>query len=223
MASCGWCGGWHERAPPLRSVHPSARCAQGRPVKPLRADADWDAEPGARAHAPELQAFYEANPEYWLLVHGHPPAPGEAAEGFDFTPPEMPYSVLPVWLIRDRASRRLVGDLWIATDLMAPGVSHLGFFMVETARHGSGFAAELHAAYEAWAASAGARWLRLGVVESNLRALAFWQRMGYVEVRQRSGVTIGALTHTLRVMAKPLERNTLAEYFSAVPRDRPDA
>jgi GNAT superfamily N-acetyltransferase len=191
-------------------------------VKPLRADADWFAEPGLRSHAGELQAFYEANPEYWLMVHGHAPAPGEAAEGFDFTPPEMPYNALPVWLIRERTSRRLLGDLWIATDLLAPGVSHLGFFMVETARHGSWLAAEVHAAYEAWAAGAGARWLRLGVVEINQRATAFWRRMGYVEVRQRSGVVIGALTHRLRVMVKPLPGNSLDDYLAAVPRDRPD-
>jgi RimJ/RimL family protein N-acetyltransferase len=192
-------------------------------VEPLRPDADWLAEPGLRSHASELQAFYEANPEYWLLVHGHAPPPAEAAEGFDFTPPEMPYSALPVWLIRDRATRRLIGDLWIATDLLAPGVSHLGFFMVETARHGSGFAGEVHAAYEAWAADAGARWLRLGVVEANQRATAFWRRMGYVEVRQRGGVVIGALTHRLRVLVKPLPGSSIDDYLAAVPRDRADA
>lgn len=192
-------------------------------MKPLRSDAGWFAEPGDRSQAGELQAFYEANPEYWLLVHGHAPPPAEAAEGFDFTPPEMPYSALPVWLIRDRSSRRLLGDLWIATDLLAPGVSHLGFFMVETARQGTGFAAEVHAAYEAWAEAGGARWLRLGVVVSNVRATAFWRRMGYVEVRQRTGVVIGALTHQLRVMVKPLPGNSLDAYLAAVPRDRADA
>jgi GNAT superfamily N-acetyltransferase len=192
-------------------------------MTPLRAGAVWTAEPGTRSHAPELQAYYEANPEYWLLVHGHPPPPGEAEEGFDYKPPEMPYRSLPVWLIRERASGRLIADLWIATDLLAPGVSHLGFFLIERARQGSGFADELHQAYEAWARGDGARWLRLGVVESNRRAATFWLRMGYVEVTQRSRVAIGALTHRLRIMVKALPGSTLDDYLAAVPRDRAGA
>jgi GNAT superfamily N-acetyltransferase len=186
----------------------------------LRQDADWFAEPGTRSHASELQAYYEANPEYWRLVHGHPPPPGEAEEGFDFKPPEMPYRSLPVWLIRERVSGRLIADLWVATDLLAPGVSHLGFFLIERARQGSGFADELHEAYEAWARGDGARWLRLGVVENNRRATAFWRRMGYVEVTRRSDVVIGALTHQLRIMVKVLPGSTLDDYLAAVPRDR---
>ncbi len=189
-------------------------------MAPLRQDADWFAEPGTRSHASELQAYYEANPEYWRLVHGHPPPPGEAEEGFDFKPPEMPYRSLPVWLIRERVSGRLIADLWVATDLLAPGVSHLGFFLIERARQGSGFADELHEAYEAWARGDGARWLRLGVVENNRRATAFWRRMGYVEVTRRSDVVIGALTHQLRIMVKVLPGSTLDDYLAAVPRDR---
>ncbi|MCU0768178.1 MAG: GNAT family N-acetyltransferase [Burkholderiaceae bacterium] len=189
-------------------------------MAPLRQDADWFAEPGTRSHASELQAYYEANPEYWRLVHGHPPPPGEAEEGFDFKPPEMPYRSLPVWLIRERVSGRLIADLWVATDLLAPGVSHLGFFLIERARQGSGFADELHEAYEAWARGDGARWLRLGVVENNRRATAFWRRMGYVEVTRRGDVVIGALTHQLRIMVKVLPGSTLDDYLAAVPRDR---
>lgn len=191
-------------------------------MTPLRADAEWIATEADRSAAAELQAFYEANPEYYEITHGHAPAPDAALKGFDFRPPaDMPYTALPMWLIRERESGRVIGEVSVAIDLLAPGVTHLGFFMVATSRHGTGFAAELHAAYEAWAIRQGARWLRLGVVEAHRRANRFWLRQGYVEVCQRRDYVLGDLSHTLRVMVKPLRSNSLDDYIAAVPRDRP--
>lgn len=49
-------------------------------MMPLQANASWLAVLAERISAEEVQAFYEANPEYWLITHGHPPPPAEAAE-----------------------------------------------------------------------------------------------------------------------------------------------
>lgn len=190
-------------------------------MTPLRTDADWIATEADRSASAELQAFYEANPEYYEITHGHAPAPDAARKGFEFRPPaDMPYTALPMWLIRERDSGRVIGEVSVATDLLAPGVTHLGFFMIETSRHGTGFAAELHASYEAWAIGQGARWLRLGVVEAHQRAHRFWLRQGYVEVCQRPDYVLGDRSHTLRVMVKPLASNSLEGYLAEVPRDR---
>jgi GNAT superfamily N-acetyltransferase len=193
-------------------------------VKPLDATADWYAELAERDCARELQAFYDANPEYWKLTHGHGPQPNAAEEGFDVQPPaDMTYTSLPDWLIRLRGSDRIVGQVAVATDLMAAGVTHLGFFMIETARHASGFGDELYAAYERWAIDQGARWLRLGVVERHFRAQRFWQRHGYIEVCRRRDYALGDLRHTLLVMVKPIASDSLDAYLERVPRDRPVA
>ena len=190
-------------------------------MRPLRADAHWIATEADRSAAAELQAFYEANPGYYEITHGHAPAPDAALQGFNFRPPaDMPYTALTTWLVRERDSGRLVGEVSVATDLLAPGVTHLGFFMVATSLQGTGFAAEVNAAYEAWAIEQGARWLRLGVVEAHRRAHRFWLRQGYTEVCQRRGYVLGDLSHTLLVMAKPLAANSLDDYLAAVPRDR---
>lgn len=186
--------------------------------------AGWCALERTRDALPELQAFYEANPDYWHMVHGVPPLPDEAEADFDTRPPpEMSWRELHNWLIRDRATNRIVGEIGAASDLPAPGVMHLGFFIVEDAQQGTGFAHEVYRGYEAWAIAQGARWLRLGVVECNARGRRFWERVGYQEVRRRSGVRIGELTHELIVMMKPIGTNTRAEYLQAVERDRPDA
>jgi GNAT superfamily N-acetyltransferase len=192
-------------------------------LRPLRADAAWFAAPADRRVAGELQAFYEANPEYWHLTHGHAPGPDEALHGLDARPPEdMPYGELPMWVIRDRASDAIIGEVDVATDLLAGGVVHLGFFIVATARHGSGFAAEVYASYEAWAIEGGARWLRLGVVAANPRAASFWRAQGYIEVRRRQGYVLGECTHELIVMVKAVGSNTLTDYLAVVLRDRPE-
>ena len=92
--------------------------------------------------------------------------------------------------------------------------------MTATRTHGSGFAHRLHEAYERWAIDRGARWLRLGVVEVNRRAEAFWRRLGYIQVKRQDGYVLGDRTHVLITMAKPMPGESLREYFNLVPRDR---
>lgn len=181
------------------------------------------ARPATRAETAEIQAFNEANPAYWLLTHGHPPPPDDAQRAFDAHPPsDMSYRDDPWFIVRDAASGALAAQVACAIDLMAPGVFHLGFFIVATPRIGTGFAQRLYDAYEHWALENGARWLRLGVVECNVRAHAFWRRQGYVDVKRREGFVLGTRSHVLFTMVKPSPGETLDQYLAAVPRDRSD-
>jgi GNAT superfamily N-acetyltransferase len=176
-----------------------------------------------RAETTEIQAFNEANPEYWLLTHGHPPPPDDAQRAFDAHPPaDMNYREDPWFIVRDAATSALAGHVACAIDLMAPGVFHLGFFMVATSRIGTGFAQRLYEAYEKFTFRHGARWLRLGVVECNERGRAFWRRQGYVDVKRLDDFVLGERSHRLFTMVKPRAGETLDEYLAAVPRDRSD-
>jgi GNAT superfamily N-acetyltransferase len=171
---------------------------------------------------PMLQRFFEANPEYHRLVTGQPPAADAAHEIFVGVPPDwMPYA--RKWLLGlfDEAGA-LLGLADIITDLLAPGVWHLGLFVVATPLHGTGMAMACYGRLESWMRDQGARWLRLGVVMGNARAERFWERAGYVDTRLRHGVEMGERINTLRVMMKPLAGGSLSEYLSLVARDRPE-
>jgi RimJ/RimL family protein N-acetyltransferase len=93
-----------------------------------------------RCEVAEIQAFNDSNPEYWLLTHGHPPPPDDAARAFDAHPPaDMSYCEDLWFIVRDE-SGTIVAQIAVATDLMAAGVYHLGFFIVETQSWGRGLA-----------------------------------------------------------------------------------
>ena len=174
------------------------------------------------AHAPELQRFFEANPEYFLAVNGEPAGPNEAHEEIHG---ELPagWRFTKKWLVGYMdAQNTMVAMANVVSDLLAPGVWHIGLFVVANSRHGTGDAQALYRGLESWAATNGAAWLRLGVVQGNARAERFWEALGFVQSRIRSGVEMGRLTNTLRVMFKPLAGGTREAYLSLVPRDRPD-
>jgi GNAT superfamily N-acetyltransferase len=174
------------------------------------------------ADVPELQRFFEANPEYHLAVTGEAPALHEGQKEFELAPPAgWPFEKR--WLLAFVAKDGTwigVGD--VISNLFVPGVWHVGLFMVATSLRGSGAARSLYYALESWMRGSGARWLRLGVVEGNARAERFWESAGYTEVRKRNDVQMGKQFNTLRVMVKPLGAEPLAQYLAAIARDRPE-
>lgn len=170
-----------------------------------------------------LQRFFDANPQYFLAVNGESAGANEAHDELHY---ELPagWPCTKKWLIGyfdEEGVLQAIANVF--SDLLAPGVWHIGLLIVATARHGNGDAHVLYRSLEAWAAQNGARWMRLGVVQGNARAERFWESAGFVEVRRREGEVMGRLTNTLRVMAKPLAGDSLGAYLALVPRDRPQA
>jgi RimJ/RimL family protein N-acetyltransferase len=172
---------------------------------------------------PILQGFFDANPKYFLAVNGQPAMATEARDEFQNMFPEG-WSFTKQWIIGFwREQDSLIGMANVVSDLLAPGVWHIGLFVVATSLHGSGAAQSIFAKLEDWARGSGAQWLRMGVVEGNTQAERFWKKFSLVEVRKRDGVEMGRLTNTIRVMAKPLAGGALHEYLALVARDRPDS
>lgn len=172
--------------------------------------------------APRLQAFFEANPEYFRTVYGRIAKPTEAHEQLhDLPPPEMPYA--DRWVLAfDDERGRMVAMGGVLADFLAEGVWHIGLFIVASDLHGTGIGRAVHDALASWMRARGARWIRLGVVVGNVKAERFWERMGYREVRRRLRVAFDDGPRDLRVMVKPLDGASLEGYLERVARDRPE-
>lgn len=178
------------------------------------------------ADVPALQRFFDANPAYFESVHGEPAQADEAQLEFDdLPPPGLAFG--RKWMLRiddeGHAAGELVAMASLFEDFIAAGVWHLGLFIVASDRHGSGQARALYAALERWVAAQGGRWLRLGVVQGNERALRFWRGRGYVMLRERGPVEMGLRMNMLDAMLKPLAGGSVDEYLALVARDRPGA
>jgi GNAT superfamily N-acetyltransferase len=172
---------------------------------------------------PALQAFFASNPEYFIAVNGMPPRDDEAQQEFDdLPPPSMTFEKR--WMLGFvDTSERLVGMAYVLSDFLAKGVWHIGLFIVATPLHGTGTSRVLYRNLEEWMRTSGANWIRLGAVVGNPRAERFWEKVGYAEVRRRSGVQMGNLTSTVRVFMKALGAGALDEYLRLVERDRPES
>jgi ADP-ribose pyrophosphatase YjhB (NUDIX family)/GNAT superfamily N-acetyltransferase len=193
----------------------SSVCLPTSPLPSLRVIRLDDAE------VPLLQRFFDANPAYFVAVQGEPAQPNEAHEEVHGAlPADFSYSEKLVIGYQQRDGE-LAAMATVVTDLLAAHVWHIGLFIVASARHGNGDARRLHDGLEQWARDHGAHWLRLGVVQGNVRAERFWAACGYTQVRLREGLVMGQRTNTVRVMLKPLAGDTVDEYLAQVPRDRP--
>jgi GNAT superfamily N-acetyltransferase len=178
---------------------------------------------------PRLQAFFDANPGYFIAINGRPPHPDEAQSEFDEMPPaHLGYSRRWFLGLYDRVEAEqteeptLAGVAIVVSDLGANGVWHLALFFVDGALQGRGVAGEVYAAMETWVRAQGARWLRLSVVEGNQRAQRFWSRQGFQAVRSREGIDTGGRLNTVHVLVKPMAaEGDLAAYLELMPRDRP--
>jgi len=187
----------------------------------LFGDAEFQARPLLDNDLPMLQAFFVANPDYFIAVNGVPPRSDEARQEFDErVPAGMAYERQYRLGLFD-AQGGLIGVAWLVSILFAAGVWHIGLFIVATALHGSGRAQAMHQALHDWIACQGARWIRLGAVVGNRRAERFWEKLGYLEVRRRTGIQTGLRISTVRVFVKGVGGAGLDEYLQRVERDRP--
>jgi GNAT superfamily N-acetyltransferase len=176
----------------------------------------------ASQHEELLQQFFVDNPEYFIKVSGEKASPNEAHETIHDGPPAGWTYSRKIAIGYLNKANRIAATVDVIQDLLAPNVWHIGLFMIDANRYGTGEAQAIFRGIETWAVNHGAQWLRLGVVLGNSRAESFWQSMGFNETRTREGVEMGQRVNTIRVMFKPLCGGTLAQYLTWVERDRPE-
>ncbi len=139
-------------------------------------------------HAAQIQACFEGAPDYFARTEGRPPGPDAAAAlvaDAEADDARLVDALVP------RGGGPAVGVLDLHLDYPEPGTAHVGLLLFRESCQGLGYGKETIAAVEAALARAGYRALRLSVVDENVEAKLFWQRLGFAEAgRLDRGVTV---------------------------------
>jgi len=135
---------------------------------------------GAIDEMAALQRVLEAAPAYFETVTGLPPGNAEAQSTFTALPPGKGYEDKRVWGLY--AGEQMVGcaDVIRGYPVREKAVIGLLLLAERWQRRGLGraFARLIEQVIAGWPEIST---LRLGVVERNTGALAFWRKLGYVE------------------------------------------
>lgn len=166
-----------------------------RRSKVIRLDAGRDAS--------AVQDVLERCADFNVVVEGRPPGPSAAMEFFDAAPNE--------WRAEDvdklgvyAEDGRLIGLIESVDGYPRQGAVHLGLLLLEPGARGRGLGADLYGSYEGWAASRGAKRIRLGVVADNEAGHRFWTRMGFTELSQTEPQEMGEKIQATRIMERAL-------------------
>lgn len=126
---------------------------------------------------PAVAAFYRAAPDYWLLAEGACDPERQAAEFFTDAPPGCdPTASDRLGLF---VGDRLSGVAELSYGFPAAGDAYLGLMILGPWAQGAGHGRALLAELRTRARVRGAAQMFLGVLDSNPRGRAFWERQGF--------------------------------------------
>jgi RimJ/RimL family protein N-acetyltransferase len=139
-------------------------------------------------HAAQIQACFEGALDYFARTEGRPPGPDAAIQLLADAEVD---DRRRVYLLVPRAGGPGVGVLDLHLDYPEPRAAQIGLLLLREACQGLGYGTETTAAAEAALSRAGYHTLRLSVVDENVAAKVFWERLGFAVVgRLDRGVTV---------------------------------
>jgi ribosomal protein S18 acetylase RimI-like enzyme len=142
---------------------------------------------------------------YAMLVNGKPPSPNDGIAFFaDIAPGKRLGDMLKLGILDD--SGRLVGVVDVVRSHPGERDWYIGLLLLhpDVRGHGAGRAAVAYV--DTAAKAAGAMRLVLSVVDDNTAALAFWRRLGFVDVRRLEPRRFGVKTHARYELAREVLR-----------------
>lgn len=150
--------------------------------------------------------FYRQTQDYWLLAEGRPPDAQKAADFFTDGPPGCdPARSFRLGLFLDG---ELEGLAELSFGFPQAGDAYLGLMLLSHAARGRGLGRRLLEHVETLARAAASDGLYLGVLESNPRGRAFWEREGFQETGLSRASEDGELRHVTHRLVKDLQPGT---------------
>ncbi len=151
-----------------------------------------------------LQRVFESAPRYFDVVTGLPPGSAEAQSTFTALPPGKAYDDKRVWGLY--YGHQMIGCADVIRGYPVREKALIGLLLLaepwQRRGFGRAFALLIEKVIAAWSEI---ETLRLGVVETNAVALAFWKKMGYAETGEVKRTDASHVADTI-VLEKPLKR-----------------
>ena len=163
----------------------------GYPMVRLTAERDLEA----------VQALYNRCAEFVELTTGVPPTGGEARETFFELPPQHTLEDKLVMGCLDGEAGELIAVLEMIRGYPTAMVYWIGLFLLDPSRRRQQLGTRFLRAYLAWAQRHEVQHIQLGVVTQNTGGLAFWQSLGFQEIR-RAQLRCGQLLNEVMVLEK---------------------
>lgn len=134
--------------------------------------------------APALQAVYQTVPDYYALFGGLRPDEAHLALS---EPPQLTGSH-HAWGVYEAGE--LMGHLDFLLGYPEPTTAYLGLLVIRGDRHARGLGRKAFEAWLEWVMAGPFERVRLGIVEDNAPALAFWRRVGCRPTGERKAITV---------------------------------
>lgn len=150
-----------------------------------------------------LQALFVACTDFFMLTEGTPPRPTAAQDEFTDVPEGKSSDDLHFFGLCD-AHDQLVGVITTAQHYPDHDTWWLGLMLLAPGQRGQGLGSEFYHAFEAWLIEQKATYVALSAIAPNTSGRAFWQRMGFEEIRQTSLRTFGQKSHVVHVYRRCL-------------------
>jgi len=152
-----------------------------------------------------LQDLLERSADYIELVTGLPLDPYDAQSLLEDVPEGK--SVEDKALIGIYTSQgSLIGVLDAVRDHPKRGDWWLGLLLIDPLCRRKGLGEDIYSAFEKWIVGSGGKDIYLGVVETNKRALKFWQKIGFEIIDKRPPRKFGNLDQVIIVMRRRIMR-----------------
>ena len=131
-----------------------------------------------------LQHILEAEPAYGVTVSGALPSSSAAQEMFEALPPAKSAADKFVFEIRSQAGA--IGCVDFVRGYPEARTAFIGLLLLVETAQGQSHGPQVLRLLEAMATEWGCSVMRIAVIETNTRALAFWRREGFVELYRKA-------------------------------------
>jgi len=149
-----------------------------------------------------LQSLLDAAPAYSLIVEGELPSPSAAKEMFEALPPGKTAADKFVFEIRSQAGP--IGCVDFIRGYPEEHVAFIGLILLIESAQGRSYGPQALCLLETLAKSWDCTTIRIAVIDTNVRALAFWHREGFVELVRKDSV---GFTGAAIIMERSLTRH----------------